>query len=101
MVLVFVFDPKVGQRNLAVDDFESVSLGDLLLLVFLLIRGKSSKLCNISVKVFLQFKVEDNAEILSSLAFNSFGGLVIEAIERRVVSGLAWLHEALMERLVF
>jgi len=98
---VFIFDSKIGQRNLAVDDLEAVGLGDLLPGLFLLVRRKSLELCKVPVEVFFQFVVEDDAKILSSIAFDPLGSFLIDAVEGRIVPGFTLLDEALMKDLVF
>src|ERR1019366_6689694 len=51
--------------------------------------------------VFFQFVVEDDAKVLSAIAFDSFCGFLIETVECCVVPGFARLHETMMEGLLF
>src|ERR1700733_3038743 len=80
-VAVFVLDAEVGQRNLAVNYPETVGFGDFFLSFFPLIRGNGFELCEIAVKVFLQFVIEDGAKIFSAISLDSCCGLLIKTIE--------------------
>jgi hypothetical protein len=97
--LVLVLDAKVGDRNLAVHNFEVVFVCDPDALVGEVFVGIDPS--ELTVQLLLEFVVEDNATNLTARAVNFIGYLVVEPVEVCIVTGFLGLDEAVVNRLSF
>ena len=95
----FVFDSNVGDGNLSANDLESVRVGDGVFAV----GGITvfAELREVAIKMLLQFVVENDAKVASSLVFDLCGRFLIEPVEVGIVMSLAGFGEAVVKRLRF
>jgi hypothetical protein len=93
----FVFDPNIGDGNLAAYDLQSMRVRD-----GALAAGRMavfSEPCDIVIEVLLNLVGEDDPEIYSTLSLYIFFRLLIEPVNGGVVVGFAGLGKSVVERL--
>src|SRR5229473_4516490 len=99
-LLVRVFNPQVGEGDLAIHDGHLQFTGESNLgpLVPAIILGPG--LAELLIQFFLQLVVELNAKDFPTMALDLPSGFLIEAVERGVVIGLLGLYETGVNRLL-
>jgi hypothetical protein len=94
----FVFDPNVRDGNLSSHDLQPVRLGDRMF-------GRSrlavfARLREIAIEVLLQFGVEEDTKVSTSLTFDLCGCLLIEPVELCIVMSFARLRKSVVQGLI-
>jgi hypothetical protein len=99
-LLVRVFDPYVGESELAIHNGQVQFTGEVNLgpLVPASILGLG--LAELLIQFFLQLVIELNAKDLPTIALDLPGGFPIQTVERGVVISLLGFHETGVNRLV-
>jgi len=98
--LICVFDPQVGEGDLAIHNGQAQLIGESKLGALIPAFTWGLGLAELSVQFLLQLLIKLNAEDPPNIAFDLPSGLLIEAIERCVVIGLLGLYESGVDRLV-
>src|SRR5713101_8176558 len=95
--LVLVLDPKVGDRNLVIDNFEVVFVCDPDSLVGQVLVGIDPR--QLPVELLFEFGVKDDAADVVAHIINLSGNFVIKAVEIGVVAGFLGLDQTVIDRL--